>query len=239
MQRNHTTIGDDSLVIKYQKVTLEEKADIYANRLDYYERKLQWAIYRDDKPGIDKWGAIVDELAPTAQEYYNAHKMNKALYARNNRLKQRIVALMTCGDCYFLTLTFDSEKASKRGIDIENVDEKALKRLKKALTQYLSGIGHYVANVDYGGENGRFHFHALVQSDKPLALGEENEWFQKWGAIKVQRAKWGNKGESPAKIAQYINKLTNHAVKNTVRNHRVIFSRGFDKFVDWDRDLPF
>ena len=137
------------------------------------------------------------------------NNINRSRYARKTRLNRFIEALLNYTDCIWVTLTFTDETFSKCSQET----------LKKYVKNFLSAHSDfYIANVDYGGINGRLHYHAIIGCQD---LNLEN--WHKYGAIKVARI---HKGKYCAeKLSKYISKLTNHAIKETCKGNRIIYSK--------------
>lgn len=144
------------------------------------------------------------------QEYIDkARSINNSNYQRYKRIKHRIEMYLDLGTCVFVTLTFTDEVLRSTN---EVTRRKYVSRFLKAVSL------HYVANIDYGGENGREHYHAVVlcdQIDDSWPYGFT--WFEKVH-------KTGDK----KKLAQYICKLTNHSLKATTRRSTYIFSKDIE-----------
>lgn len=138
-----------------------------------------------------------------------ARRINKASFKRTTRLRNRIKEYMAKGQCLFLTLTFTD-------LTLNNTSEATRKKYVK---NYLKSVSdYYVANIDYGGQNGREHYHAIVVADKV----DYSTWHT-YGAIKGEKVRLND--ESVARLPKYINKLTNHAIKDTTKHVSIIYSR--------------
>lgn len=132
----------------------------------------------------------------------NAHR-NRVL-----RLKKRIADILLFGDCIFLTFTFTDETFNRRNADSR----------KQAVKKYLTSLDcPYVANIDFGKKNGREHYHAVVGIDKV----DYSKW--KYGALNGLKIR--NQTEDLTRIAKYIAKLTNHAIKETTKRSVIMYSR--------------
>ena len=86
------------------------------------------------------------------------------------------------------------------------------------VSRFLKSVSpHYVANIDYGKQNGREHYHAIV-------VGTDIDYskWHKYGAIKGIKIR---KGSNPLQLSKYINKLSLHACKSTTRGKKLIYSR--------------
>lgn len=131
----------------------------------------------------------------------------------NTRLRSRIEFMLEMGDCVFLTFTFTDETLARYDTEY----------LRLCVRRYLNLYTTlYVANVDYGKENGRIHFHAIGLSSHVN--------LKAWtlGALNVQKVR---KGSNPLQLARYVSKLANHALKDTTRRERLIYSRDFEKIM--------
>lgn len=137
-------------------------------------------------------------------------KINQASYKRVQRLRERISCMLTAGDCIFITLTFNDNT-------LNNTDAK---NRRVFVSRYLKTFKcKYVANVDYGLRNHREHYHALIQS----SLIDLSLW-RKYGNINVERIRLGD-NYTNVKLAKYISKLSNHAIKETTKRSCLIYSR--------------
>lgn len=135
----------------------------------------------------------------------NAHKRRKRCYAKvsNIVLDNKLV--------FFGTLTFTDDVLLK-------TSEQTRRRY---VARYLKSISpSYLANIDFGDEKQREHYHCLVACDsKPGAWS--------YGYFKFEKVR---QGESDCKrLRSYIEKLTNHSLKveKTGKAKRLIYSRGF------------
>jgi hypothetical protein len=134
---------------------------------------------------------------------YNSSKQ------RRRRLKKRVEVIISKPSIFF-TLTFTD-------YDLENL---SFEQRRKAVCRFLKQFNSlYVANVDFGSENGREHYHGLIQVPKI----ELSSWRDKFGNINVKRVY--SSTDSATKLAKYINKLTNHCIKNTCKRYSIIYSR--------------
>ncbi len=168
--------------------------------LEYLDAQIM-ATYNEalKRFGVD----LSNALDPYTKE---ALKVNHASYARTKRLKDRI-AKMLKKRCVFLTLTFNDTALNNTSIETK----------RKYVTRVLKSLNApYIANVDYGEKNGRLHYHAIAQV--------ESIDFDIWTYGNIDSKKVVVPNETA--IAKYINKLTNHAIKETCKGNRLIYSRG-------------
>lgn len=157
------------------------------------------------------------QLAETLEnQYYNnpndalmyceAKKINHASYQRTTRLKQRISKIIQ-KNSLFLTFTFRDEVLQSTSPDTR----------KRYVRRFLTSFDvPYVANIDFGSKNGREHYHAILQMPR-INL---TEW--KYGALNGKIIRSSN---DDVKLAKYISKLTNHAIKETTHRQAIIYSR--------------
>ena len=160
----------------------------------------------------------------TKEELDECKRLNKSFYARLQRLRDRINDMLQ-SNCLFLTLTFTNER-------LENTTAKARREYIRDYLNNQNGLC-YIANVDYGkvekyvDEQGeirigthREHYHAIIQTERV------NPKDYKWGNIDIERVYVNTE---PSRLAKYVNKLTNHAVKATTKRQAVIYSRQYQK----------
>lgn len=134
-----------------------------------------------------------------------AYKVNRASYQRTKRLRLRVTELLK-EPCLFLTLTFDNESMQATTIETK----------RRYVTRCLKQFGvPYIANVDYGSKNDRLHYHAIIQLDKISCKCWD------YGNIDFKKVIIPNE----TAISKYLNKLTNHAIKETCKGNRLIYSR--------------
>lgn len=126
---------------------------------------------------------------------------------RVKRARKKIESILSIGPCVFLTLTFTDKV-------LETTSNETRKKYVKRFLHTISS--NYVANIDFGKENGREHYHAIVQIEKV----DFTTW--RYGAINGKKIVFV---ENPIKLAKYIVKLANHALKLTTKGFRIIYSR--------------
>lgn len=142
------------------------------------------------------------------EELEEARRINSANAKRVIRLNKRIEQYLNSGCCIWLTLTFTNEVLSKTTQETR----------KQYVRKYLKSQScSYVANIDYGNENEREHYHAVVLAD----YVDMAQW--SYGYAYTERIK--NHLKSSIKISKYVSKLTNHAIKETTRRCCYIYSR--------------
>ena len=142
------------------------------------------------------------EEIPACETIYNSFRK------RQSRLKKRIENMITNNNCLFLTLTFTDCVLSSTSFETR----------KKYVIRFLNALNcAYVGNVDYGSKNGREHYHCVVAIDNLSCY----DWH--YGAINFKRII----NRNSLALAKYVAKLTNHALKETTNNSRIIYSRKF------------
>ena len=150
--------------------------------------------------------------------------LNKARRERTKRLNKKIEKMLFCGDCVFLTLTFKPEVLDNTTADTR----------RRYITRYLkSQSDHYCANIDYGKQNEREHYHAVVYGSRV----DMTPWTEKYGFAYAEKIKYNGDAEVSEKLAKYVSKLTNHAIKNTARNNKVIYSTNWQYLTRKNRTL--
>lgn len=179
-----------NLVISVAK---QEKQLIY--------RELDYKKYRDYL--INRVGVvgIVESL-----------RLRESYRQKTIRLKKRIKKIFKNENLFFLTFTFDNKKFKK---DFELVKHETL---RKYVTRWLKNYCiDYVGNVDFGGKNGRIHFHCVV------ALKEEKVNHKTWlyGALNFEKIYF----KDDKSLALYVNKLSAHALKESTKRQTLIYPK--------------
>lgn len=148
----------------------------------------------------DKWGisAILE-----------ANRLNNAKFHRIKRLRDRINLIFSssCKNVYFLTFTFADDF-------LDSNNETKRKYVQRFLKKYFV---NYVGNIDFGKKNGRVHFHAVACADYIYP----NLW--QYGNLDYEKVVI--RDESNEKLAKYITKLVNHAIKETTKRNSLIYCR--------------
>lgn len=158
-------------------------------------------------------------------EMREAEKIEIARKLRQNRLNGKIRKMLELDDglqelldtknCAFCTFTFKDEVLEKTS------KETRRRYIRRMLKEFSGNIGSYVANVDFGKNTHREHYHAVIFS--PSLDGEElKKMAEKFGYAKIEYIR---RGSNSLALSHYINKLTNHAIKATAEGNRIIYSR--------------
>lgn len=152
-------------------------------------------------------------------------KVNNASYKRTLRLKDRIEHMLNKDNCIFLTLTFRDDVLNSTSVETR----------KKYIQRFLKeNCVDYIANIDYGRKNEREHYHAVVIANDNKIDGS----LYSYGAINFERVHAFENEEtyenSSKRLSKYVNKLTNHAIKDTVKQNRIIYSRNTKQLSDID-----
>lgn len=171
-------------------------------------KKIKWLLSQNEFENLK----LIYQLEEQQQvlrnlEYYReAEKICKATHNRNTRLRARVESLIS-KTAVFVTLTFT-----------DKVLETTSAETRRRYVHYFlkSTGGRYVANLDFGSQNGREHYHGIIQIDQI----NPTEW--KYGALNVKKIR---PTSEPLQLAKYISKLTNHAIKETTKRSAIIYSR--------------
>ena len=138
-----------------------------------------------------------------------AQRLNHNEYKRVRRLKEKMLESVLSDNALFLTLTFNSDTIARTTIPTR----------RRYVARYLkSQSAFYIANIDFGARNGREHYHAVVVGQSI----DYNAWHS-LGAIKG--LKIAPTRNDTTRVSKYVAKLSNHAIKETTRSVRLIYSR--------------
>lgn len=142
------------------------------------------------------------EVEEIACGQLNAARRNRAL-----RLRKYIEAMrLAFPKIYFVTLTFSDEF-------IDSKDETKRDHVKRCLHKYSP---YYIANVDYGKQFGRLHYHCITtEFIKPKM------W--KFGSVKTKLIK--DTPTDRVKVSKYAVKYSNHALKETNKTQKCLYSK--------------
>lgn len=178
------------------------------SRLVYLDAYTDVKIDAEYKETVNEMVSYFFDDDEALQIWRVAERINLAYYARVKRLKDRISSMLREGRCYFLTLTFSDDT-------LERVSAKTRRRYVTYFLKTLSDT--YVANIDFGSQNQREHYHAVVLAD----------WvdMSAWNCYGFSKAQKIASEDDFIPLAKYISKLTNHAVKATTNGCRAIYSK--------------
>lgn len=137
--------------------------------------------------------------------YKETRELLDSRSAKLGRIKRRILPLLESGRAIFVTLTFNDAT-------LNNTNAQSR---RKYVTRYLTPqCLDYVGNIDFGKDNEREHYHAIVVPTKKGGLSLD-EW-RNYGNINVKRIDASKGGFS--RVSKYLTKLTYHATKKTTGN---------------------
>lgn len=180
------------------------------NKASYCEYKISQGetppcpnIY-DDIDALVHHISVISDLDETS--VYSDLRQQSANYKQKQYRNNKKVAYLLMSDCLFLTLTFTNET-------LESTNATTRRRYVRA---YLDSLGcYFLGNIDYGERNHREHYHALVQIDQVDYKG-----WHKYGAIKGKKCNIYT--SSTKDLTRYICKLSNHSIKASTCNSRVL-----------------
>jgi hypothetical protein len=164
---------------------IETKRLIFDNDLDKDYTKAHKALFNGDYSLMDDfWCCFGDDITRVCRN------INKSRYDKAKRCKDRVEDSVTCGNAYFITLTFTDEILSK-------TNEKTRRRY---VSRAFKAIGYrYVANIDYGDKTHREHYHGIIEP-LPFCLAswtngkreykdvpDFREWCNKYGFVTIEK----------------------------------------------------
>lgn len=188
------------------------------NNLDV-ARRLSFIVFRlkdkniSDNQKID----LIAEYDTLFEKFDNDMDLEKTLKdykkyrEKTRRVRRKILKMMVLGSCSFLTLTFNDDV-------LKSTSEETRRRY---VSRFLKTIStDYVGNIDWGKQNGREHYHAVISGIETDMSGWDQYGFSDCRTI-------GRKDDecTSSKISKYIYKLSNHATKETTRRKKIIYSR--------------
>jgi hypothetical protein len=138
-----------------------------------------------------------------------ATRLNHNEYKRVRRLKEKMLESVLSDNALFLTLTFNSDTIAKT----TNLTR------RRYVARYLkSQSAFYIANIDFGARNGREHYHAVI-------VGQSID-YKAWHSLgAIKGLKIAPTRNDTTRVSKYVAKLSNHAIKQTTKQFRLIYSR--------------
>lgn len=171
--------------------------------------------YVDESTGELKWANTYDLKQALKDDNATEWRLLDAKHQRNKRLYRRVANIVKTNRALFITLTFNNEFFSR------DLNDESIARIVK---RYLkANCKQYVANIDFGGNKGRLHYHAIVEPlEDKLNL---KQWRDMTNNSNINVKHIITNDLSVIRTAKYINKLTNHSLKDNGYYKRLIFSR--------------
>lgn len=149
--------------------------------------------------------------------------INKNRWKKKRRIEERIYFYVASSNAWWITLNFNDHALSLS----EDTRRQYVRRY------FAKHYPHYVANIDYGSNKeyidrkgnkriatNREHYHAVILSDNRPNIQWEHG-FSHIEKINIHKL-------SLHKITLYITKLSNHALKNSTKNKRIIYSKDYE-----------
>lgn len=162
----------------------------------------------------DDFLCVLDKLYPDEfDEAVKVHRYVNALHswitsrrAKKKRLHEKLVRWAVEDVVYFVTLTFNDET-----LDYYDFQDRK-EFVKNSLD---SSCRDWVANIDFGEKKGREHYHAIVKGCISSLL---TEIWKPHGFLKIEPV-----SEVSGSLCEYIDKLCNHALKESVGFHQLMY----------------
>lgn len=159
----------------------------------------------DEAIAFDEWKKQYD-----SENWKECERLDHARVSRVCRLRKKVRYMIFKFECCFATLTFTDEVLERTSPETRHT------YVSRFLKQFPCGI----ANVDYGDKTQREHYHAII----PVPKITSDMW--KYGFVFGRKLKKAD-NLSADKVAYYTAKLVNHAIKETTKGCRTIYSGYF------------
>ena len=173
------------------------------------QRKISRYFYTHEVP-IEKQIIIKKIFSQRYCSWKLVSSLNSSRYHKKAVIQKRITPWIINSSAIFITITFDNN-----GI-LTNTTELTRRRY---VSRWLKSMYRdYVANIDYGDNNGREHYHAVVNSIDATLPDNWDYGFIKYDPVRIN-------GLSDIRLSKYLSKLTHHAIKNSGQLKKVIYSK--------------
>lgn len=136
----------------------------------------------------------------------------KADEMRKYRTIKHILSIIKNYDAISLCFSFSDETLQKTN------EKTRLFYIKKYLNDFAKD---YILNKDYGGNNGREHYHAIARPKYKIFLSK----FYTLGNMTFTKIHSAKYGAINTDIKTMANRFYNHATKQTTNGSRLIFAR--------------
>lgn len=186
------------------KYSNEQKSDcIYYGYIEYVKHQKKDAYKSGDSEKVLLTMSYLKREGMTDC----ALRLVQSEYRKYNLLRSKIAKLVASGQAVFITLTFRD--------DVMKSTSSATRR--RYVARYLKEQStFYVANIDFSPQKNREHYHAVVSNRCD---------FEKWpyGFVFAEQVRVHDFDCN--RVARYVAKLTNHALKVKQVATRLIYSR--------------
>lgn len=186
-------------------------------------------MYKTEQTYIELTGEIRERDVLNAEffgleegEALECERIRRSRSEQRRRVQEHLDFLLNqdVTDVYFATFTFTDEYLNSTK---PNTRKQRVRRL-------LRCCDDYILNVDYGKENGREHYHAIISlrkgsytvTDKKKTKIDLFEKYASTGFYSLEKVK--KDGKSAKRLARYETKLTMHSVK--VRQQYISVKKG-------------
>ena len=155
-------------------------------------------------------------------------KILNARYCKISRIKKRFVYLVSnYSFIYFCTFTFDNDY-------IDKCDRTKRDLIKFSLLSFDSDI-KYIINVDYGSKKEREHYHGIIATNN---TGNLRKHLKNVYPCLTSCDFVPCSCSDIKKVSKYINKLSNHCIKDSTKNKRILYNfKGYDNYKELGRYL--
>ena len=143
------------------------------------------------------------------------HRINRNNDNKRYRLRKRLKKMLDSGICFFITLTFTDEV-------LKNTSEKTRRKYVIECLDSFAERG-FIGNIDFGIDDNythREHYHAVVGVDN---IDNKDCKLWRYGSLNFEKIRVND--NSIKALPKYIIKLTNHALKDSCKQNRLIYSR--------------
>lgn len=198
---------EQDLTVYLLQVELEGLYKRFAD-LDYLNRSDQTDKFMSlckEYGYLDQYDALDPEIAKMLKAVSNN---SESRYKRVKRLNRRLKYMFAFGEVLiFCTLTFSEEALQK-------TKPETRKQYVKRWCEENSSA--WIANIDFGDQNEREHYHVLV-----VGWQIPTTWIYGKANFKVVPPYESDS----VRVTKYISKFQNHAIKDSTRSQKVMYSR--------------
>ena len=136
-------------------------------------------------------------------------------YHKTSRIKKMIIYMLSRRKyMYFITFTFNNNYINK-------CDRTKKDLIKNVLNDVIDNDFLYMLNVDYGTTTEREHYHCLLATDYLFNISNYLDLCYPC-FTKTEQVRIDNKDIS--RLSKYINKLSNHATKQSTHYNRIYYN---------------
>jgi hypothetical protein len=153
---------------------------------------------------------LLQEINGNTRLLLELSRIHEASKKKLTRLFHKVGQIVVSDDSTFITLTFNDRTLNRTSQETR----------RRYVSRFLKSLNcEYVGNIDFGEENEREHYHAVISCRIPQ---DKAKIWRRYGNINFEKVRHTTDN---VKLSKYIVKLSNHAIKDSTKRVCLLYSR--------------